>query len=93
MSPDSPTPQSKEPRHHFLKTEIDVWEAVAAGAKTAEFRKDDRGFQVGDTLVLLRGTARAMVPGSDAIERLVTHIVRGPDFGIPDGYALLSMRV
>ena len=41
-------------RIHQLKTWPEYWDAVFSGAKTFEARKDDRGFQVGDTLELVR---------------------------------------
>ncbi|KEO80852.1 DUF3850 domain-containing protein [Tumebacillus flagellatus] len=37
---------------HQLKLQQPHFDAVASGEKTFELRKDDRGFQVGDTLVL-----------------------------------------
>ena len=39
-------------RVHVLKTLDYVWDAVASGAKRWEVRKNDRGFQSGDTVVL-----------------------------------------
>lgn len=44
-------------RIHDLKTHADVWDAVYRGDKTAELRKDDRDFQEGDWLHLIRGRA------------------------------------
>lgn len=37
---------------HELKTDPDFFEMVKSGEKTFELRFNDRGFQVGDTLVL-----------------------------------------
>lgn len=73
---------------HTLKTEHDAWLAVRDGSKTAEFRRDDRGFKVGDLLRLKHGTDEAT---GLVLHRRITHIVRGPAFGIPEGYAMLSM--
>lgn len=39
---------------HVLKTLPDYFDAVARGEKTFEVRRDDRGFQKGDILVLHR---------------------------------------
>lgn len=39
---------------HTLKLNDRYFDAVANGIKTFEIRKDDRGFRVGDTLVLYR---------------------------------------
>jgi hypothetical protein len=65
-----------------------MWDAVEDGTKTAEFRKNDRGFEVGDILALMRNDT----PGNTRYAtRVITHIVRGPAFGIPEGYAMLSL--
>lgn len=37
---------------HYLKIERPFFEAVVSGEKTFEIRKDDRGFQRGDIVVL-----------------------------------------
>lgn len=39
---------------HRLKLNDRYFDAVANGTKTFEIRKDDRGYRVGDTLVLYR---------------------------------------
>jgi len=54
---------------HELKTDPFVFDEVQAGDKTFEIRKDDRGFRVGDTLVLKRTvfTGAEMAEGSPLI--------------------------
>lgn len=76
-------------RIHNLNTETkhfrDVWE----GKKKAELRKDDRGYEVGDGLMLweIRNEERT---GSRQM-LLVTHVLRGvPEYGLQDGYCILS---
>ncbi len=73
-------------KSHELKIAPDMFHAVASGAKTAEFRRDDRGYEVGDMLYLTP-------TGDEAgfLIRRITHIVRGPAYGIPEGFAMLSM--
>jgi hypothetical protein len=78
----------RPPVNHVLKTVEDIWDAVERGEKTAEVRKNDRDFRVGDMLTLLRGTDPATAYRT--LSRTISHIVLGPAFGIGDGYALLS---
>lgn len=87
---------------HELKTDPDVFDAVAAGHKTFEIRFDDRGFKVGDALVLNRTkhTGETMRAGLAPLEFtghqitcMVTHILRGPVYGLADGWVILSIAV
>jgi hypothetical protein len=79
---------------HELKTWVDAFCAVKDGLKRAEFRRDDRGFKVRDTLLL-----KAWVPGDsmfsgytgNALRVEVLHIVRGPAFGVPEGFVMMSI--
>lgn len=85
---------------HELKTDPDVFDAVADGSKTYEIRKDDRGFAVRDILHLrkTRHTGAEMATGSGLVytgEELfatVTHILRGPVYGLQDGWCIMSVR-
>jgi hypothetical protein len=79
----------REMKQHILKTEPEPFAAVRAGRKTAEFRIDDRGFEVDDELILVWSVDVGHV---ETLRLTVTHIVRGPAFGIPEGYAMLSFR-
>jgi hypothetical protein len=85
---------------HDLKCWSEPFEAVRKGYKTAEFRRDDRGFTEGDYLRLwefrkwhgvMRVVARVAVNRVEPIVVAVTHIVRGPEFGIPGGYVMMSI--
>lgn len=83
-----PGPLSDRPRMtHLLKTAPSPWMAVGAGIKTAEFRRNDRGFEVGDTLDL-----RCITEDGRSIVKVITHIIHGPQFGIPEGFAMLSFK-
>ena len=82
---------------HDLKTWPDAFSAVWEGSKTHEFRRDDRDppFAIGDLLELvyfdpLKGTPRRNPP---IISAAVTHVSRGPDHKIPDGFCVMSIRV
>lgn len=76
---------------HKLKTVQPHFDAVASGAKRAEIRKNDRGFEVGDVLVL-----REYDPATDAftgrfVEVRITHVLRGFE-GLAEGWVSLSVE-
>lgn len=81
-------------REHDLKTWREPFAAVRGLWKPWELRLDDRDYQVGDILNL-----REWDEESDAEDqytgeiehRLVTWLLRGPAFGLPDGYVIMSM--
>lgn len=92
---------------HFLKT-IDVYfDAVERGEKLFEVRRDDRGFQKGDSLVLQRvhkvrhsfggrGGAQTSseswsVEPGRTLLRRVTWILTGGQFGIEPGYVVMGL--
>jgi hypothetical protein len=77
---------------HELKTWPVYFRAVQTGAKAFEWRKDDRGYQIGDTLVLKEWDDGAKEYTGQEVRCEVTYIARGV-FGIPEGYAVLSIRV
>ena len=82
-------------KRHDLKVHCSLWAALVGGAKTAEFRKNDRGFLAGDTLHLFPvddgGEAVSGLEGCAWMNFTVTHIVHGPEFGVPDGYCMMSL--
>lgn len=73
---------------HRLKTEREHFAALWDGRKTFEIRWDDRGFEVGDWLIL------AEWDGTDCTGRevsaKVTHILKGGQFGVSEGWAVLG---
>ncbi|MFP4561601.1 MAG: DUF3850 domain-containing protein [Thiohalorhabdus sp.] len=87
---------------HELKTDPDVFEATWRGEKRYELRYDDRGFVAGDILHL-RETKRSgyvMAAAGEPpeytgreVKVLVLHILRGPRYGLADGWALLSHTI
>lgn len=93
---------------HELKTHPPHFADVAGGVKTAELRRDDRGYAVGDTLVLREWEpalyAQALADGStaeeatafaytgEAVRARVTHILRGGPW-LAEGYAMLSIHL
>lgn len=76
---------------HELKTLSNFWEAIADGTKTFEVRENDRGFQTGDKLHLVR-----TVPGKPDIEKRVivktiTYVLSG--WGLKNGYVALGLSI
>lgn len=78
---------------HELKISLDLFDELRRGNKTAEIRKDDRGFAVGDGLIIYPyDPVQNKRIGDAECWRTVTHIVRGGQYGIESGYVLLSMK-
>lgn len=79
---------------HSLKTWPEPFLAVWVGRKTAELRKDDREFALGDELRLVEWDPMTRVFSGRRIDVTVTHIVRAPGFGaLNEGYVMLSFEV
>lgn len=76
---------------HELKTHTEYFSAILAGTKRFEIRKDDRDFEVGDQL-LLREYNRANLNYTNRIlHRKVDYILRGGQFGLEEGYVIMSL--
>ena len=87
---------------HQLKTWPQYWDAVASGDKTFEVRRDDRGFQKGDVVELLRcrhtmmGTYEvALSPvthqPAHVLRKRITYVLTGGQFGIEPGFVVLGL--
>jgi hypothetical protein len=77
---------------HELKTWPIPFQAVKSGEKKAEFRLDDRGYRIGDVLILREWDPETEAYTDERLYRRVTHIVRGGQFGIPSGYVMMSIE-
>lgn len=89
---------------HLLKTWPEYFKEVVAGKKTFEVRKDDRNFQVGDTLELLEfdpDKALKATEGLDpqctgftgkSITKEITYKLQGGYFGVEKGFCVLGLR-
>lgn len=76
---------------HELKTHPGPFERILRGAKRAEFRRNDRSFQLGDHLLLKEwDPATASYTGRDALFE-VTDITGDAQFGIPEGFVMMSI--
>jgi len=89
-------------REHVLKTTPDMWYAVESGEKNFEVRRDDRGFQRGDILVLRRlsvdsfgNTSHSYVDHRNGkpleLRRKIIWILTGGQFGIEPGYVVMAL--
>ena len=76
---------------HDLKCWPEPFQAVVDGVKTAEYRRDDRGFAVGDGLLLCEWDYKTEKFTGRQVYVTVMHIVRGGTFGVPLGYAVMSI--
>lgn len=75
--------------------ELKIWPepftAWKEGRKRCEFRKNDRDFVVGDKLVLREWNPDTKQYTGREMTAEVTHIETNEKFGIPAGYAVLSL--
>jgi len=89
---------------HELKTVDPYWSDVASGAKTFEVRKNDRGFSVGDTLLLRRyspgsgcyvrgGDLDINPAAADTVWATVTYVLPGGSLGIAPDTCVLGLKV
>ena len=83
-------------RIHELKTWPQFFDAVACGVKGFERRKDDRGFEVGDVLLLQEFDpykGEGSYSGRE-VSRLVLYKLGAASFsGIEKGYCILGLGV
>lgn len=77
-------------KEHILKCVRVPFEKKWEGKKPWEWRKNDRDFQEGDYLI-----EREYDPATDAysgreILEKVTFLLHGGEFGIPEGYVIMT---
>lgn len=77
-------------RVHSIKCWPAVFEELKAGRKTAEYRLDDRDYQVGDCLLIREWCPSARDYTHRELTREITHVLDA-GFGMPAGYAMLSL--
>lgn len=91
---------------HKLKTWPAYFDAVERGEKPFEVRRDDRGFQKGDVLVLQRTSEDRLgeveivqvspdrpwdYKAKNELRRRITYVLTGGQFGIEPGYVVLGL--
>lgn len=77
-------------KRHLLKTWPHSWDATYEGRKPFEYRFDDRDYEVGDHLVLLRWDPSTEKYTGRGLVLQVTYMLRGR-FGVPDGYCVMGI--
>jgi len=88
-------PSDNKTTEHHLKVWPAYWDAVKSGAKSFEVRRDDRGFQRGDVLVLRRWDTeghRYMDDYEFAVRRRISYVLTGGQFGIEAGYVVMGLQ-
>lgn len=71
-------------RQHDLKCKPEYFARIATGQKTFEIRKNDRDFQVGDILILLK---------TGTYDCISAEVVYMTDFEQKPGYVVLGIKV
>lgn len=81
-------------RVHRLKTWPTYYDAIERGEKTFEVRRNDRGFQTGDTVELYRTYEDApgsLVSSSTPLRFRIGWILQGGQFGIEAAFCVFSL--
>ncbi|EHD7113027.1 DUF3850 domain-containing protein [Vibrio cholerae] len=76
---------------HELKIQSVHFADLIAGRKTHEVRFNDRDYQSGDRLNLHEIDANGEYTGRE-VNAEVSHVLRGGQFGIADGWCVLSLK-
>lgn len=79
---------------HHLKTLDIYFDAIKDGRKKFEARLNDRAFQTGDTLRLVRINDSGFYTngGRDILIRRISYILQGGQFGIEPRYCVLGLE-
>lgn len=81
-----------EMKTHYIKTHVSLADDIHSGKKTAEFRYNDRTYFVGDQIEMsFIDDDGQVIESQMKAQVLITHAVYGPNFGIPEGYCMLSI--
>lgn len=78
-------------RTHMLKVWPEQFNDTATGRKTFEIRLNDRGYRVGDVLILREYDPVMERFNERACKRVVSHILAGNQFGLAEGFVAMSL--
>ena len=78
---------------HELKTHELYWDAIAERRKTFELRFNDRAYQTGDTLRLVRWSAEhhCKTAPYEPIIATVAYVMHGGLFGLKDNWVCMAL--
>lgn len=78
---------------HALKTWKEYFPLLVDGTKTFELRKDDRPFEVGDTLLAQEFDKDIKTYTGNEIKFEITYILRDcVEFGLKKGFVILGLK-
>lgn len=75
---------------HELKILPQFFDAVVRGEKTFELRKNDRGFRVGDRLILKEWNGKDYT--GNEVTRFVNYILHDWGHGLQDGWCIMNLK-
>lgn len=76
---------------HHLKIGIEYFNDVKNGNKPFEVRRNDRDYEVGDTLILNDFNPSTETYSGDWIPKLITYKLDDPRF-VKEGYVILGLQ-
>lgn len=78
---------------HALKTWPEYYREVVNGNKTFELRKDDREFNVGDTVILQEYNPKALAKKytGEEMKFKIGFVYKGTEFGLKKGYCIFAL--
>lgn len=91
--------KARKPTEHVVKCWPEYFDAMERGDKCFEVRRDDRGYQGGDILILQRtreDSRHQIEYGIDGkprreLRRRIRWILTGGQFGIEPGYVVMQL--
>ena len=80
--------------HHELKLEEKYWKRIIEGQKRFEIRKDDRDFQIGDTVSFVHPWQEIAWGDNGEGGFRITYVLRHSDFpdGLVPGYCVFGIE-
>jgi len=77
---------------HELKTWKIYFNDIIEGKKNFELRKNDRGYNVGDTLILKEYDNEVNAYTGRLTDCTVEYILHGGQFGLEEGYVIMGIN-